>query len=136
MPWIRSLIILLVFALGASAADWPQWLGINRDASTTESVKPWKGDLKVVWKKPVGEGHSSPVVANGKVYLHTKATKSEEEVMQAWDAKTGAMLWETDYKRDPYIGLFGNGPRATPLVADGKIYAFGISGILTCFDAD
>lgn len=131
-----SVFVLLLFALPVQAEDWPQWLGPNRDASTTETVKPWKGKLKVLWKQPVGEGHSSPVVANGKVFLHTKANGAEEEVVQAFDAKTGKPMWESSYKRSPYKGLFGNGPRATPCVQDGKVYTFGISGILSCYDAE
>src|SRR5947209_2696431 len=31
--------------------------------------------------------------------------------------------------------MYGNGPRATPAVADGKLYTYGITGVLTCWDA-
>ena len=51
------------------AEDWPQWLGPKRDGASTETIKPWKGELKVLWRKPVGPGHSSPVVANGVLYV-------------------------------------------------------------------
>ncbi len=78
MPWIRLLALWVLAAGIGNAADWPQWLGPNRDASTSEIIKPWKGELKVLWRQPVGEGHSSPVVAKGKVYLHTKVKNAEE----------------------------------------------------------
>ena len=80
-----SLLLLLVVST-AQAADWPQWLGPNRDGSSVETVAPWNGPLKVVWRQPVGEGHSSPVVAAGKVFLHTRvADRDDEEVAGAPD---------------------------------------------------
>jgi outer membrane protein assembly factor BamB len=120
----------------ASAADWPQWLGPNRDARTSEKIAPWKGDLKIAWRKPVaGEGNSSPVVAGGRVYLHTKPSP-KQEALTAFDAKTGDELWRKSYAREPVKTFYGNGPRATPTVADGRVYTFGLSGLLTCFDAE
>src|SRR5262249_5918936 len=85
MRWlIASCVGLLVTSLSL-AGDWPQVLGPNRDGSTTEIVKPWKGDLKVLWHVPVGEGHSSPVVADGHVFLHTKVDKQEREQIDVWN---------------------------------------------------
>src|SRR5438067_977579 len=63
--------MLFIFANSASAAEWPQWLGPNRDGSTSEKITPWKGELTPIWKKPVSEGNSSPVVVGGLVFLHT-----------------------------------------------------------------
>src|SRR5436853_38134 len=86
---------ICVFALGvlwasvAIADDWPQWLGPRRDGSTTEKVVAWKGDLKVLWRKSVGEGHSSPVVADGRVYLHTRVAGKDAEVVECYQADDG-----------------------------------------------
>ena len=63
MPWFRSLVVLLLSAWIATAGEWPQWLGPNRDGSTTEKVATWKDAPKVLWSHPVGEGNSSPVIA-------------------------------------------------------------------------
>src|SRR5437870_2821196 len=68
----------LLLSVPAFAADWPQWLGPNRDGSSPEVVKPWKGDPKVVWRAAVGEGHSSPVVAAGRVYVHFRTNDKNE----------------------------------------------------------
>jgi outer membrane protein assembly factor BamB len=136
MTWLRSVPLLLVCALPAGAADWPQWLGPKRDGSSTEKVKPWKGNLKVLWSKPAGPGHSSPVVAGGKVFLHTQVKDKEEEAVTAYDAKSGKLLWTKAYKREKFRSPFGTGPQATPAVAGGKVYSFGATGVLACFDAD
>ncbi len=134
MPWLRSLLLLCVFAGIAQAEDWPQWLGPRRDGSTTEKVVAWKGELKVLWHREVGEGNSSPVVAGGNVYLHYKKKGESAEVIKAFSAIDGAPLWQSDYPRGSGFFLFGNGPRATPTVVGDRLYAFGITGILTCYD--
>jgi outer membrane protein assembly factor BamB len=136
MPWIRSLAVALAVGAAAAAADWPQWLGPTRDGVSTEKVKPWKGDLRVLWRRPVGEGHSSPVVAGGRVFLHTKVAKEEKEALSAFDAATGKPLWTTAYDRAKYGGLFGAGPRGTPAVVGDRVYAHGITGVLSCFKTD
>jgi outer membrane protein assembly factor BamB len=83
----------------------------------------------------VGEGNSGPVVADGRVFIHAKVKNQNEEEVVAFDAKSGKELWRTSYKRPAFTSLFGNGARATPAVADGRVYTFGITGLLTCFDA-
>jgi outer membrane protein assembly factor BamB len=136
MRWLHTLPVLLALNAPAPAGDWPQWLGPRRDGSSSEKVKPWKGDLKVLWRKGVGPGHSSPVVAGGKVYLHTRVPDKDKEQLTAYDARTGKPLWAKAYPRDKFDGFYGTGPQATPAVAGGRVYAFGITGVLTCFDAD
>ncbi len=130
-----TLAVLVVLSPFAAAADWPQWLGPNRDGSVPEKVVPWKGDLKVLWRADVGEGHSSPVVAGGLVYLHTKVAGKDAEMVQAFDAKTGNEVWKQAYDKPAFTTLFGNGPRATPCLHDGMIYTFGITGVLAGWDA-
>ena len=135
MPWSWSLLALLTGGSVVLAADWPQWLGPNRDGVSAETVPPWKDPPKVLWRQPVGEGHSSPVVAGGKVYLHTKLADKDEEALTAYDAATGQQLWQTSYPKDKFATPFGNGPRGTPAVAGDKVFTFGITGVLTCFEA-
>ncbi|HEY1603401.1 MAG TPA: PQQ-binding-like beta-propeller repeat protein [Pirellulales bacterium] len=121
----------------AAAADWPQWLGPHRDGATTEVVTPWSEVPQVVWRCEVGNGYSSPVVADGIVYVHSKtaAKKREAEDVLAFDATTGKAIWSDTYDRETYRSALGTGPRASPAVVDGKLYTFGITGVLTCYEA-
>jgi outer membrane protein assembly factor BamB len=144
MNSLRAVCLVVVLSVPALAGDWPQWLGPHRDGTSTEKVKRWKGKLKVVWKKAVGAGHSSPVVAGGKVYLHTRGPnkkvpgadeEKEQEQVTVYDAKTGEKVWSTPYVRDKFFSIFGTGPQATPAVSGGKVYTFGATGVLACFDA-
>jgi len=135
MRFILSLAILMLFSAFGFAGDWPQWLGPNRDNSSSEKVEPWTAAPKVLWRQAVGEGNSSPVVADGKVFVHAKIGGKDEEEVSAFDARTGKKLWNSTYVRTAFKSLYGNGPRATPVVAGSRIYTFGITGILSCFEA-
>jgi hypothetical protein len=135
MPRIGSLLVLLACLSAGRAADWPQWLGPQRDASSSEKVPAWKGSPKVLWRAPVGEGNSSPVVAEGRVFLHSKVKDGDDEEVVARDAKSGKELWRKTYMRPAFRARFGNGPRATPAAAGGKLYTYGITGVLTCWNA-
>ena len=135
MPRLRALLLVLFLSGTAVAGDWPGWLGPKRDSSSPEIVAPWKGDLKVLWRQPVGEGHSSPVVAGGKVYLFTKSKDKEAETLTAYDVRTGMEVWSKSYERTPFKTIFGAGPQSTPVVSDGKVYTFGATGVLSCFAA-
>jgi outer membrane protein assembly factor BamB len=135
MKWLLTLLLLLLASVPAMAADWPQWLGPQRDGVSSEKIKPWKGELKVLWRQAVGPGHSSPVVAGGKVYLHAQVKGEDKEEILAFDANTGNKEWSTSYDRGPFFSIFGTGPQGTPAVSGGKVYSFGATGILACFDA-
>lgn len=136
MRFVCTTICFLMAGSTALAADWPQWLGPNRDASTREKVAPWTQPLKVVWRQSVGEGHSSPVVAHDRVYLHTRGNDATTEELRAFDVVTGKPVWKSSYPRSNFKSLFGNGPRATPVVDRGRIYTFGITGVLACFSVE
>jgi outer membrane protein assembly factor BamB len=136
MPRLRALAVLLLCGAAAAAADWPQWLGLYRDGSTPEKVAPWKGDLKPAWRQPVGDGYSAPVVAGGHVFVHARVPDKDEEEVVAFDAVTGKRLWRDAYARAPFVSAAGVGPRATPAVVLGRLYTFGITGVLTCYQAD
>ena len=136
MPrFLAALVLTLSFALTLSAADWPQFLGPTRDGVSPEAVEPWKGDLKPAWKKPVGEAHSSPVVAGGVVYAFYQPRGKNADALAAFDAATGEMKWEKSYERPEFKPLFGNGPRSTPVAHGGKVYTLGGTGTLACWDA-
>ncbi len=130
-----ALLLSLVSAPLVRAEDWPGWLGPRRDGATSLVVKPWTAPLNVVWKTKVGDGHSSPIVAHGLVFLHTFDKDKKTEVVEAYDAEKGTLTWTQSYDRGDAKFPFGSGPRGTPLVHDGKLYTFGITGILSCFDA-
>jgi outer membrane protein assembly factor BamB len=128
-------LALIVAACSSLAADWPQWLGPNRNGVSTEIVAPWSSPPKAIWRKPVGDGNGGPVVAGGKVYILTKVKDKDQEEVIAFDATTGNEIWRSAYDRPPFTSLYGTGPRSTPTVVDGRVYTMGVTCLLTCFDA-
>src|SRR5438552_16178547 len=130
-------IILLTTA--SLAADWPQWRGPNRDGYVADAAIPptWPKALKEEWQVMVGVGHSSPIVANGKIYGF--ARQDEEEVLLCLDAVTGKETWRSSepisYEMNPAAMGHGKGPKSTPAVSNGNVYTFGITGVLSCHDA-
>src|SRR5262249_9078275 len=136
MPrFLAASALSLSLSLTLFAADWPQFLGPNRDNTTPEKVPAWKGELKPAWKAPVGVAHRSPVVAGGVVYAFYQPKGKNADALAAFDAKTGKPLWEKSYAREEFKPFFGEGPRGTPTVADGKVYTLGGTGILARWDA-
>ncbi len=135
MRLLLSLLLCFLTATQTTAQDWPQWLGPQRNGSIDQTLTPWTGELKPLWRAPVGEGHSSPIVADGKVFLHAKASGVDEEVVTAWDL-SGKELWKGSNPRTKFSSQFGVGPRATPAYHAGKLYTLGVTGILICRDAN
>jgi outer membrane protein assembly factor BamB len=120
-------------------SDWPQFRGPNRDgvAASFSEPKAWPDRLTQAWKVDVGEGHASPILVGTRVYTFTR--QGTNEVMQALDATTGKVVWQTRYPApvnvNPAAQAHGAGPKATPTYADGRLFTLGMGGIVTAFDA-
>ena len=134
----------LLLAVAVGAEDWPQWRGLNRDGvcDETDLLQSFPAEgLKVRWRVPVGWGFSSPVVAQGRVFLADSDVvkpKAKERV-HCFDETTGKALWThvyeaayEDWAFDPKQEV---GPVATPIVQNGKVYTVGRRGDLFCLDA-
>lgn len=130
--WLCLLFAFTVTSLHAQ--DWPQWLGPQRTGAIEDVIAPWSASLQPLWTVKVGEGHSSPIVAEGKVFLHTRMPDSDVEILTAWDL-AGKELWQARNERASFTSQFGVGPRATPTYSNGKIYSLGVTGLLYCRDA-
>lgn len=134
----RTLAALALIAASAVGwgQDWPQFRGPNRDGVVPgrESLRQFpSGGPQMVWDRTVGSGFSAPAVAGERLLLFHR--QGGDEVVEALRAADGKSLWkfsyETTYKDD--FG-FENGPRATPVIADGLVYTFGAAGVLHCLD--
>src|SRR5215472_808635 len=88
---------LAAFLAIAAAADWPQWRGPNRDGivETFSEPKAWPEKLQRKWKIEIGEGHSSPVVADGKIYVHTR--QGDRELLSCLRPDSGQAIWQEGY---------------------------------------
>jgi outer membrane protein assembly factor BamB len=135
---VRRVLLLVVAVLPAVGADWPQWRGARRDGVWAEKGLPEKlpDTLKPRWKRPIGGGYGGIAVTGGRVYVMDRQTEPREvERVVCLDAAAGKTLWAYAYPVAYGKMEFGNGPRSTPTVDDGRVYALGALGHLHCLDA-
>ena len=148
---VRSVAVLLLAALAARADDWPQWMGPARDGRWKETgiIDTFPADFKPLWSVKIAGGYAGPAVVGGKVYVtdyvrkdgdaannpNARAKSEGTERILCLDARTGTELWKHEYPVK-YAVSFPAGPRCTPTVADGKLYALGTMGDLRVLDAN
>jgi outer membrane protein assembly factor BamB len=119
--------------------DYPQWRGRNRDGAASAFVRPepWPERPRLRWKVDVGEGYATPLVVGDTVYAFTH--HAGKEGITALDAGTGRTIWRTGYaiafERFEGAEDHGDGPKATPLFHDGRLYTLGLSGTISAFEA-
>jgi outer membrane protein assembly factor BamB len=129
---------LLVVHVGiATAQDWPQWRGPNRDAKATGFKAPaaWPAALTKKWDVTVGDGVANPSLAGD--HLFVIARQGDNEVVRCLNAATGGEVWQKSYPAAPAASPADSfpGPRATPTVVDGKVLTLGVQGLLACWNA-
>ena len=115
---------------------WRQWGGPHRNfmSDSTGLASSWPAEgPQQLWKRELGEGHSSIAVDEGRLFtMYRPLGASEgnwiqEEVVIALEAGSGRTLWEHKYP-SPTDGLnfrHGAGPHSTPLVLSERIFTAG-----------
>lgn len=137
----RRTFLLAAGAAGiprSQAVPWTQWGGPHRnfttEASGLKANWPATGP-KVIWKRPLGEGYSSPSVDG--IVLYTMYGRPGQEIVTALEAGTGKTLWEHStpmtFRSD--ATEMGNGPYATPLLVGSRVFTAGVNGRLQCLDS-
>ena len=141
-------ILLLVLVLASLTAlvdaqrpssDWTQWRGPNRDGAIAGFTAPaaWPKALTQRWKTEVGPGYATPLVVGNRVYMFSRL--GDNETMSALDADSGKVLWQQGYPAvftmQSATVRHGAGPKSTPVVANGRIYSIGMTGVVTAWDA-
>lgn len=134
---IVSLFLAFTLSPAAHAADdWPQWRGPDRTGHVPAGVPvptTLPSQPKVLWHVPVGFAVASPVVAEGRViYLDEQKGK---EVVHAADAESGNVLWSVELDDATKDAQSPSGPRCTPVVDAGRVYAQSCRGELKCLAA-
>lgn len=118
------------------AADWPEFQGAGRGNVWTAEGLPESfvaADLERVWTAPVAAGYSGPTVAGQAVLLMDRPDKGHERVVCV-DRESGERRWVHTYPSRYEQVDYGNGPRASVTIADGKAYSMGTMGHLHCLD--
>lgn len=143
-PTVCVLLCLIAIPT-ASAEDWPTFRGPRRDGISRETglLKSFPaGGPKLLWTfEQTGVGYSGPAVVGDRLYiLGAEGSKGDgyKEFALAIDVNTGKTVWKTDlagYDDGILLSNWGHGPRSTPTVADGMVFALGAGGDLVAFNA-
>ena len=144
---ILAAALVGALACDAPAADWAQWRGpAHNDISPEKSGYPNGWPPTPLWKKNVGTGCTSPVLAGGRLYVmgfHGQERGTGTDTVWCLDARTGAEVWKRSYPSRYHSRLatgdenaYG-GPSSTPTVeaATGHLYTLSIDGYLACWNA-
>ena len=120
----------------ATSGSWADFRGPQRDGVYRGPVRlPWAGEgPRLLWKQPIGEGYASFVAARGRAF--TIEQRRTREVVAAYDLETGRELWTHAWDAVFSESMGGDGPRATPVWHEGRVYALGATGELRCLRAD
>jgi len=136
--FFAAALLAFGFAQSANAQDWRQWRGPSRDGLATAANAPasWPDSLRRVWRVEIGEGYSSPIAADGRVFVHSR--RDPDEIVTALDLASGKILWQQKYPatfdKNRYATKMAKGPNATPLVLGNRLFTLGITGVLTAWD--
>jgi outer membrane protein assembly factor BamB len=138
---VAVLACALAGTTGIRAEDWPEHrgkgdLGVWNETGIVDTF-PARG-LPVRWRTSINGGDTSPVVANGRVFVadfvYTTRPRGTERAL-ALDERTGKILWTREWDAD-YTGIgFTRGPHATPTVDDDRVYFLGAAGDLLCLNS-
>lgn len=123
-------------AAPSTGEEWTDFRGPRRDGRYRGApiLTRWpEQGLKPLWRRTVGGGYASFVLAEGRAF--TIEQRGAREVVAAYELRTGDEIWTHAWEAFFDESLGGDGPRATPTWHQGRLYALGATGELHCLDA-
>ena len=119
----------------ATPGDFPRFLGPSGNASlpTVEIATDWQtSPPRLLWRRPIGAGWSG--FANCGDHAVTLEQRGDDEAISCYSLRTGEPEWVVAVPARHETVLGGVGPRSTPTIRDGIVYATGATGWLHAID--
>lgn len=124
-----------LIALNAPCEDWPHWRGLAYNGTSPESDFTTNFGPKgpdILWKSFIGKGYSSSVISDGKLF--TMGLVDSDEVVFAFDAKSGEEIWKKSWKSTFKPQFYDGGTSGTPTIDGNRLYILAQTGEVFCLD--
>jgi len=119
-------------ALGIPDRQWLQWRGRDRNAVVGWLPERLPAEPRVVWSRPMtGSGLAGIVATEDRVVVADRDPADRLDVVRCLEAASGEQVWQIEYPAPGKLD-YGNSPRATPVVYEGRVYLLGAMGDLHC----
>ncbi len=141
----RAVILLFIVGIAvvggnptwAATADWPGYLGPNRNSISADSTPladswPEEGP-PVLWTKAINRGHGGASIVDGKIYLMDRVD-GERDVLNVFDLKTGELLKISEFESAGRVNF--PGARGIPMITDRHVFATGPMGVVAGWKRD
>ena len=116
----------------ALGSGWPDWRGPARDAHVPQLPPRFSATANVIWKRgAMGGGLAGLSVSGGRLILAERDFEDEYDVYRCLDVTNGELLWRVQFPARGKLD-YGQSPRATPVIHEGKAYLLGAFGGLRC----
>jgi outer membrane protein assembly factor BamB len=115
--------------------EYPRFLGPAGDGSIPSPplARDWSArPPRLLWRQPIGAAWSAFAVLDGRAL--TQEQRGDVEQVTAYDVTTGRPLWSHGDHARYETTIAGLGPRATPTIANGRVFTVGATGILNALD--
>jgi outer membrane protein assembly factor BamB len=145
-----SITLVLIASNSSLAENWPGFRGPTRQGISHEADVPieWSADSNVVWKTEVpGEGWSSPIVFDDRVFVTTATDEGASFRLVCLDRLAGTVLWNKEVLRqkpghkqrlNSYASStpVTDGQRVYVLASDGSLAAVSMEGTIAWVNRD
>lgn len=118
----------------SARADWPDWRGPGRDGHVPRLPECLPEKAQFIWKKAAMTGGLAGLsVRGGRLILAERDFGDEHDVYRCLNADDGELLWRIEFPARGQLD-YGQSPRATPVIHEGRAYLLGAFGDLRCVD--
>jgi hypothetical protein len=131
---LMLIVAIIMMTACNTLADWPQYLGPNRNATSPEKglLRSWpKAGPEVLWTVTLGPGYGGAAVSEGKIYVLDRIS-GKQDVLRCLDFGTGKEQWSYTYEATGRVSHPGS--RSTPAIEGIYLYTCGSLGDVYCFD--
>lgn len=130
-----AVLLVLLCAPFASAANWPQWRGPHLNGVCDEKDLPvsWSPAENVVWKLPMpSRSGATPIIWGDRIFLNV----ADGDDLFLWCASktSGAVLWKKHLAAGNYKINKQNMSSPSPVTDGSAVWAMTGVGVLRAFD--